>query len=204
MSENLDENLMQDHEYDGIQELDNDLPFWWVALFIFTVIIGVVYICYYTMDMGPGQEGEYAMEMARIEETKKQKERTAMLEKEALDKQNRAAGIVVEEEPEGNFEVSDATIANGKKIFGKHCFSCHGMKGEGLVGPNMTDNFFIHGPTLEDAVNIITVGVPAKGMLPWKGMLSKKDIFDVATFVHSLKGQNLPSPKPPEGKEYKD
>jgi cytochrome c oxidase cbb3-type subunit III len=190
MSEDLDKNLMKDHDYDGIQELDNDLPFWWIALFISTAIIGLSYMAYYGLGIGPGQEKEFEQEVARAElmrtfngPTGKQAE-------------------VANKPPEVLPEPTEENTRRGKEIFTKNCFACHGPEGAGLVGPNLTDNFFVHGNSLAEVVHIITIGVPAKGMISWSATLSKEEIFDVASFVHSLQGKNLPG-KPPEGKEIK-
>ena len=192
----LDKNLMEDHNYDGIYELDNDLPFWWIALFIVTVLIGIVYCSYYFLDLGPGQEGEYLAEVKKAERIEKEKQILAMAN-------SRKPGAPVEEEAPVNLpEPTSENIAAGKDLFVKNCFACHGMNGAGLVGPNLTDNFFVHGPSLADMVKIITKGNPAKGMVAWSPQLSNEQIYNVASFVHSLKGQNLTG-KAPEGKEYK-
>ena len=193
----IDKNLMKDHNYDGIYELDNDLPFWWVALFIITVIIGIVYCSYYFLDLGPGQEGEYAAEVKRAERIEKEKQILAMVNSKGEENPVENAAPVKLPDPTAE------NISAGKAIFEKNCFACHAMNGSGLVGPNLTDHFFIHGPTMSDIVTIITKGNPAKGMVAWSPQLSEQQIFDVASFVHSLIGQNLKG-KGPEGKEYKD
>lgn len=189
-----DDNLMEDHNYDGIYELDNDLPFWWIALFITTVIIGIVYCSYYFLGLGPGQEKEYELAVAEAKRLEKEKEIIAM-----ANSNGKPVEEVVVELPEPTAE----NIANGKPVFTKFCVACHGPDGAGLVGPNLTDNFFINGPTLADAVKIITKGKSNTAMISWSSQLTKEQIFDVAAFVHSLKGKNLPSIKPPEGQEYK-
>lgn len=194
----LDKNLMKDHNYDGIYELDNDLPFWWIALFIFTVIIGIVYCSYYFLDLGPGQEGEYKAAVAKAERIEREKQILAIANSKGpkASKENKEEVAVVLPDP------TAANISAGKEIFVKNCFACHGMNGAGLVGPNLTDNFFVHGPNLADMVKIITKGNPSKGMIAWSPQLSSEQIYNVAAFVHSLKGQNLTG-KAPEGKEYK-
>ena len=195
----LDDKIMKNHEYDGIYELDNDLPFWWVALFIFTVIIGVTYLAYYGLEMGPDQEGEYAAEVKRFESEKEIRLRAERYAAEAKLLAAAEAGEVVEETADtGPMEISPESIARGKKIFtGQICHTCHKMDGGGLVGPNLTDSHFIHGDKVEDMVRIIAEGNLAKGMTPWKGILSDKQIFDVASYVHSIKGTNAPGGKAP-------
>lgn len=193
----LDKNLMKDHNYDGIYELDNDLPFWWVALFIITVIIAVVYCSYYFLGLGVDQEAEYIAAVKKENRIQEEKQILAL------------ANSKSEDDSEGEHEVAvnlpeptEQNIAQGKEIFTKNCFACHGMNGSGLVGPNLTDNFFIHGPRLADMITIITKGNPAKGMIAWSPQLSSEQIYNVASFVHSLKGTNVAG-KPPEGKEFK-
>jgi len=193
MMSDQDDNLMEDHNYDGIYELDNDLPFWWIALFITTVIIGIVYCSYYFLGLGPGQEQEYELAVAEAQRVEKEKTILAMAN---------SKGKPVEEVVIKLPEPTAANIANGKPIFTKFCVACHGPQGAGLVGPNLTDNHFINGPTLEDAVKIITKGKSNTAMVAWSAQLTKEQIFDVAAYILSLKGQNLPG-KPPEGKEYK-
>ncbi len=185
----LDKNLMKDHNYDGIQELDNDLPFWWIVLFIVTVIIGIVYCTYYFLNFGPGQEGEYVAEVKKAEQVEQEKAILALANKQHKPVEEVTLNVVLPQPTQEN-------IANGQAIFQKNCFACHGMDGSGLVGPNLTDNFVIHGPTLADTVHIITKGVPAKGMLAWSPQLSDAQIFDVASYVFQLKGKNLKGKAP--------
>ena len=92
-----------------------------------------------------------------------------------------------------------ASLAEGKEIFVKNCVSCHGVHGEGGIGPNMTDDYWIHGAKLGQMVHTITVGVPAKGMIPWRGTLKEDQIIKVASYLRTLRGTNPPNAKAPQG-----
>jgi cytochrome c oxidase cbb3-type subunit 3 len=95
----------------------------------------------------------------------------------------------------------DQSIAEGKAIFEQNCFPCHGMNGEGGVGPNMTDEYWIHGARMGDVVKIVTAGVPEKGMVPWGPILKEDGVKKVASYVITLRGTNPPNAKAPEGEK---
>ena len=94
-------------------------------------------------------------------------------------------------------------LTKGKAIFTKNCLACHGANAEGLIGPNMTDKYWIHGGSLEDIIHIINVGVIAKGMIPWKPLLSKEEIHQVSSYILTLQGTNPENAKAPEGELVK-
>jgi cytochrome c oxidase cbb3-type subunit 3 len=98
----------------------------------------------------------------------------------------------------------EAALSEGKAIYAEKCSSCHGASGEGLVGPNLADKYSIHGNNMPDLVKVITEGVPAKGMIPWGGMLKEKQIQSVAAYIKSLEGTEVANPKKPEGKPIED
>ncbi len=174
--------------YDGIQEYDNDLPRWWLWLFYGTIIFAVVYVGYYHLGSGLSQEEELAVKMAAINESKKV---AAATQKDAaLD----ADGLLA---LAGKAEI----VAKGKETFTVKCVACHNAQGQGLVGPNLTDNYWIHGGKITDIRNVIEVGVAAKGMIPWKGLLSDDEINAVTAFIWSIKGSNPPNPKEPQGEK---
>ncbi len=99
---------------------------------------------------------------------------------------------------------AEPNLNNGKRLYKKHCLMCHGLKGEGRFGPNLTDNFWLYGNTTADIIKIVTEGVPDNGMVRWEGKLSETGIVDVVGYVESLKGSNPPHAKAPQGKEYPD
>jgi cytochrome c oxidase cbb3-type subunit 3 len=177
----LTQDVLLDHEYDGIRELDNDLPGWWKWLFVLTIVFSIVYITrYHILKTADLQEVEYQKEMAEAKSNMP----------EEVDESN----IVQLED--------DASIAAGKAIFDKNCVVCHLSKGEGLVGPNLTDEYWIHGGGFKNIYHTIKVGVPAKGMISWKDQLTATQMQQVASFVMSLQGTNPPNAKAPEGVKY--
>lgn len=173
------------HEYDGIHELDNKLPPWWVAMFYLTILFAGVYLYYYHVsDMGMSQLEEYESEVAQGEEQVA----------EFLAKQ---ANLI----DESNVELltDEASLSAGKAIFLANCAACHGQLGEGTVGPNMTDNYWIHGGTIKEVFKTIKYGVPEKGMISWQSQLRPADMHQVASYLLTLQGTNPPNPKAPEG-----
>jgi len=179
--------LLLDHEVDGIRELDNKLPRWWVWLFYLSILFAAFYMSYYHVfakgDLaGKGQMvAEYQAEM-KIGEALK----TAAL--------TRFEATIASLQP----STEPAALANGKKTFVTLCAPCHRPDGGGLVGPNLTDDYWIHGSNFADNVTIIWNGVPAKGMITWKNMLKPNEIYEVASYIHTLRGTHPPKPKPPE------
>lgn len=178
--------IMLDHNYDGIQELDNKLPPWWVAMFYLTIVFGVVYIWYYHFRTGGQlQEQEY---------------QTELVEAEA---QQKLMANRVDENSVKLLTESDK-IAAGQAIFAKNCVACHGKLGEGGVGPNLTDSYWLHGGDIKSVFKTIKYGVPAKGMIPWQAQLSPSQIQEVASFIATLKNTNPPNAKEPQGEEIID
>jgi cytochrome c oxidase cbb3-type subunit 3 len=174
--------LLLDHEADGIQELDNNLPRWWVWLFYLTIAFAVVYLCYYhVFKIGKLSAAEYQTEW-KIGQAIKQE---AMNRFEAT-----LPNLTPSKDP--------TMLAEGKGIFLKNCSPCHRRDGGGLVGPNLCDDYWIHGSNFVDNLHTIYNGVPAKGMLTWKGVLKPHEIHAVASYIYTLRGTHPPNPKPPE------
>lgn len=180
--------VMLDHNYDGIRELDNILPPWWVGLFYATIIIGVAYFSYYHIaDKGLSSAEQYIAEVEQAEDEVK-----AYLAMQS-DQVDENTVVMLEDENE---------LALGASIFINKCAVCHGPEGQGGVGPNMTDNYFIHGGSINDVFKTIKYGVPEKGMISWKSQLRSSDMQRVASYVLTLVGTNPPNPKDPEGVLY--
>jgi cytochrome c oxidase cbb3-type subunit 3 len=177
-----DDPLLMDHEADGIRELDNKLPRWWVWLFYITIIYAVFYMVYYhVLGAGDLMAAEYRREMKTGEALKN----SSMSKFEAS-----IATLEQSKDP--------AMIEGGRQLFVKMCAPCHRPDGGGLVGPNLTDDYWIHGDKFSDNVKTIWNGVPEKGMVTWKGMLKPEEIYAVASYVYTLRGTKPPNPKPPE------
>ncbi len=178
--------LLSNHEYDGIQELNNPMPKWWLWLFYNTIIFAAVYMVrYHVMKTGDLQDEEYAKEMANA----------AMMMKPKASKELSASTVTI--------LTDEVSMIAGKVIYDKNCMVCHLTKGEGLVGPNLTDEYWIHGGSIGDIYKIIEVGNPSKGMISWKGQLTPKQMQEVGSFILSMQGTNPPNQKAPEGKLYK-
>lgn len=177
--------LLMDHEADGIKELDNSLPRWWVWLFYLTTVFAVVYMTYYhVLRAGDLQAAEYNKEFQRGEQ----------LKAVAL---NRFEAELATLEPSKDSVV----LSDGQQTFMKFCAPCHRPDGGGLVGPNLCDSYWIHGSNFVDSVKTIVNGVPEKGMVTWKGVLAPNQIKAVASFIYTLRGTQPPDPKPPENQQ---
>jgi cytochrome c oxidase cbb3-type subunit 3 len=183
-----EKDILLDHNYDGIQELDNSLPPWWKYGFYLTIIVGCIYIYrYHISNDGPSQQEEYAAEMQKGEEDK-----AAYL---------LAAGNNVDENTVTAL-TDPADIAAGKEMFVKTCAPCHLADGGGVVGPNLTDNYWLHGGSIKDIFKSIKYGWQEKGMKSWKDDFSAKQIQQLASFVKSLKGTKPATPKAEQGELY--
>lgn len=190
-----EENPMAGHEVDGISELDNLLPRWWLWLFWLCNLFAVAYLIYYhVLKMGPLQEQVYAQEMQSARQA-----RAAVA----------AAQAAAAPQLDTSLPSPDAAIlAKGKAVFAVNCVACHAAEGQGLIGPNLCDNFWIHGGEFANIMNTINEGVPAKGMITWKLTMKPEDIYAVASYIWTLNGKDVskavPPPKPvePEAKEY--
>ena len=181
-----EESILMDHEYDGIHELDNDLPPWWKYGFYFTILWGGLYLVYYHVSsFGPSSDDEFQTEMA---EGRAQIEAYKATLKEIID------------ENTVTLLTAPGHIESGQAIFESKCFPCHGMQGQGTNGPNLTDEYWLHGGGIKNVFSTIKYGVPAKGMVPWEDQLSPKDIQKVASYIISLQGSNPAGAKAPEGK----
>jgi len=180
---------LTDHVYDGIQEYDNPLPPWWVYLFIVTIIWGVLYFFYYDITgIGEGKQVQlYEQEMAEFEE---------ML------KSSGAAEELVLTEADMVVSTDASVLDMGKQSYVKNCVACHGTGGEGGIGPNLTDKFWIHGGEFKNVVNTIYNGVPEKGMTTWRGIMKKSELIAVASYVWSMYGTEPANAKPPQGQEF--
>jgi cytochrome c oxidase cbb3-type subunit 3 len=177
--------VMEGHEFDGIKELDNPPPSWLMYLFYASIFVSVLYWGYYhAFNEGPNQYQEYEMEVAQA---------SAIMD-----------AHMAQLPPESTQASTDpADLEAGKALFtGKACFACHGMNGEGnAIGPNLTDDFTLHGCGFEATAKVIKTGVPTKGMTPYEGQLTPKEIEQLASYIVSLKGSNPANAKAAQGEK---
>jgi len=256
MNKSPQKDLLLQHDYDGIQELDNDLPPWWLNMFYVTIVFSFLYIGYYhvfgkgltsreeyqkeinpnwtkteihnsgfgyhspyyspSKDITPrilkelsGYIGEGVTFEELVSEAKRRGDEKQL---ELLNTVFPDGSLIVAAKPKNVVEeftlpamelLTDAASLDAGKIeWVKNCVSCHGLGGEGGIGPNITDEYWIHGGSINDIASIIVRGVPAKGMISWKTMLSTDKIHQVASYIVSLQGTNPPNAKAPQGDKY--
>ncbi|GBE30482.1 Cbb3-type cytochrome c oxidase subunit CcoP2 [bacterium BMS3Bbin04] len=222
MSKKIDELL--DHNYDGIREFDNDLPGWWTWLFILSIIFSFFYMAYFhVLGAGDSSQVKFMKEydpdyrplpgeqnsalLANVFPTYKSPFRTPGSDVMQQDLRGGGAGVVTEfalaEEEEVDLSVvpltDAAALAAGQKTFTQFCFTCHGMSGEGGIGPNLTDDYWIHGGLFPEVIHTIKKGVPVKGMISWETQLSPDQILEVGSYAFTLIGTNPANPKAPQG-----
>jgi len=182
--------LLLDHDYDGIKELDNNLPPWWVYLFYGCIIFAVVYLVRFEIMGADNQEMELKKEMAQAQIDIAEYKKTAP---DLMDEKT----VTLLTDP--------ADLAAGKAIFTANCVACHRADAGGQIGPNLTDEKWILGGGIKNVFHtLVNGGRDGKGMISWKGTLKPKQMQEVASYVLSLKGSNPKDPKAPEGEIWVD
>jgi len=176
--------IILDHDFDGIRELDNNLPPWWIYGFYLTIVFAFAYLTYYHVFNGDTQKEEY---LAEITLAKQQ-----IAAYKATQKKVDLTALSTGENPEG------------KKLFKKNCAVCHGVGGGGKIGPNLTDEYWILGGGIENIYNTIAEGGrPGKGMIAWKNSFNPQKLQQLSAYIMSLQGTNPENPKAPQGDLYK-
>ncbi|MBL7779345.1 MAG: c-type cytochrome [Chitinophagales bacterium] len=179
--------ILLNHNYDGIRELDNQLPPWWKYSFYISIVWSIFYLAYYHVGNGLSSKAEY--------------EKEVQLAKLQVEEYNRTNALSVDEN--SVTLANDAGILEGADIFKTNCSACHGSAGEGnTVGPNLTDKYWLHGGSLSDVFKSVKYGWPSKGMKSWQADLSPVQIKNVVSYIYSLQGTNPPNAKEPQGDEY--
>lgn len=183
-------NIDTGHSYDGIRELDNITPPWFTVSFGLTIVFAVIYLWrYHVTESAPLQIQEYEIEMAQAD----------LQDAARLSSQSNKVD-------ESNLVMLGADgIADGKRIFTEKCAVCHGATGgsaPGGVGPNLTDDHWIHGGSIKDVFKSIKYGWPDKGMIAWKDQLTANQIAQLSSFIMAIKGSNPPGAKEPQGEVY--
>lgn len=180
-----EEKLVLDHNYDGIQELDHPLPGWWLAIFYISIAFSAVYVAYYMTGIGPTLRDEM---------------NATLQEFEAKKPQMPAASSAPNDDALLAMVADKARVQSGAEVFAGKCAACHGAQGQGQIGPNLTDDFWIHGgggPS--DIMKVVRDGVADKGMPPWGPVLKDDEMINVMLFIRSIHGTNPPNAKEPQG-----
>lgn len=189
MSDNPNDKIdvVLDHEYDGIQELDNPLPMWWLWTFFGTIIFAFIYWLHYDISGAPTSDQYLQQQMSQMEQLK-QKEEASKPQKSTTDL---------------NALVNDPqVVASGNKLYQMNCANCHGPQGQGGIGPNLTDKYWIHGEgDISSVVKTLKVGILDKGMPAWEAIFKTEEIEAISAYVMTLKGSNPPNAKAPQGDE---
>lgn len=175
------------HEYDGIRELDNNLPPWWKYGFYFTIAWSVVYLMVFHVFGDWSSDQEYKEEMA-------------VAEAEVAEYLKTAANQV--DESNVTLLTDEAALAEGQTIYEANCAPCHGMQGEGGIGPTFADKYWLHGGDIASVFKIVKYGVPEKGMIAWQDQLRPQQIQQVASYLKTFVGTNPPNQKEPQGELY--
>ena len=182
--------ILMDHEYDGIMELDNNLPPWWVYSFYVSIVFAFAYIInYHVIESSPLQQEEYELAIAEGE-----KEVAEYLASQKLNVDETNVVLLT--------DASD--ISKGKGIFEKKCVACHGKQGEGVIGPNLTDQYWLHGGDIASVFKLVKYGKAEKGMQAWKDELNPIEMQQVSSYIKSIAGTAMGMGKAPQGEIYEE
>ena len=181
--------VIEGHSYDGIQEYDNPMPGWWSALFILSGIFSVFYLVGISAGWIDSYEDDLDDSMAELQAVRTQFEEANPAT--AIDSTYLASVVA-------NPDRVDA----GAEIFSGQCAVCHGADGGGVIGPNLTDEYWINGGSNMDIWEVIRVGVPEKGMAPWESVFSAEERASLVAYIRSIVGTTPATPKEPQGEIY--
>ena len=185
MSEDKDE--LTGHDYDGIQEYDNPLPSWWLATFFATIIFSFIYWIHYEFAGGQGQLAELAGDLAMVQKAS---------EKAAADNPGDNEELLAQLIKDKN------AVQQGKEVYQAKCAACHGNELQGLIGPNLVDEYWIYGQgRMVEMIQVVRKGVLDKGMPAWETMLKDGEIKSVIAFVVSMRGTKPNNAKAPQGEK---
>jgi cytochrome c oxidase cbb3-type subunit 3 len=183
-----EKDIQLNHSYDGIVERDNFMPPWLKYLFYITIVSAIVYFLYYSV---------FGLGMTQIEEYE------ASLEQASQEAEARGATMLVSiDETNVEFDSSTPAIKAGEELFATNCAACHAMDGGGGIGPNLTDEYWIHGGDIKSVFSVVKYGVVEKGMIPWQDQLGAEEMQQVSSYVLSLQGITPANPKDPQGEKF--
>jgi cytochrome c oxidase cbb3-type subunit 3 len=167
------------HAYDGIQEYDNPLPGWWSSIFIGSIVFAGFYLLYFhVVGWGATPDAKYQDALVAYDGKRDVRERAELA---SIDEKTIAERVA-----------DGKVLSRGAKVFAERCASCHGAAGNGLIGPNLTDDYQRHGSTRLDIYKTVRGGVPGTAMIPWGDQLAPADLVAAAAFVITLRGTNVP------------
>ncbi len=184
-----EKHLVLDHDYDGIQELNHPLPNWWSGIWAISIFFSIIYFMYYIIMDGTSLAEAYKKDYAKV-----------------------SAIIQAEKEKNGNFDLltyekfvkENDGVAKGAIVYEENCLSCHAQGGKGDIGPNLTDNYWIHAKGDPSTIYpVVLNGVEDNGMPAWAEMLSKEELMSVVAYIITLQGTNPPEAKEPQGELIK-
>lgn len=178
--------VVLEHDADGIQEYDNPSPPWLVYLFYGTIAFAFGYVIYYGFNLGPTAEDAYMQEGRKLE-----LEWADYYAKNPIVPPSTEELVAAAKNPQ--------MLEDGKGQFAKTCAACHGDEGQGLIGPNLTDDKWLHGGKMTEVYGTVVKGVSGKGMPPWGRALAPEKLTAVTAYIRSIQGTNPPNPKAPEG-----
>ena len=181
--------IMLDHNYDGIRELDNHLPPWWTGLFYGSIVFAILYLIFYHVsDTLPLQLQEYETQMAQADEQAR--------------KLKASNPVAIIDETNVAIVTDPVALADGKTTFLSNCASCHRQDGGGDIGPNLTDDYWKNGGSIQNIFTVVRHGVQGTNMIAWEGFISPDKMQNVSSYILTLKGSNPENPKQPEGELY--
>jgi len=184
--------VIANHRYDGIREYDNPMPGWWKALFWGTIVFSIIYaVGFFFMGFVDHYDDDLNQSLEKLAAVR--------AEYEAAN-----PTMAIDEETLSSLVGQPERIEAGKTLFTAQCAACHGPQGQGLIGPNMTDDYWIHGGSNMDMFSIISKGVTEKGMPPWEAVYSPEERADLVAFIRSLRGTNPEGAKEPQGELYEE
>ena len=186
MPNKQDQDHLLEHNYDGIQEYDNPMPRWWVYIFWITIVFSVLYwLNVPGFGIGKGRIANYNRDMA--------------VAAAAAARREAAQPASASPEQLSALTKDASALALGKQAFGQNCAACHRVDAGGQIGPNLTDDYWLHGAAIEQIRKTVSDGVLEKGMPPWGKVLKPAQLDAVVAYVFTLRGTNPPNPKEPQG-----